>query len=150
MICRHWKPGRTTAAPSATCRTQPPEPQQWLHATAKPAAPHRRTDEPGRQRQCATPTAAGKLGEGRNDQAQCNVPQASSGQAPEGACQPAADRGRVLRPRCPHCASASGSLTDAVSKNGGRITYEKRQLLGFTPTDIEQMRSQLIDHLTHT
>lgn len=38
-------------------------------------------------------------------------------------------------------------LTDAVSKNGKRITYEKRQLLGFTDAEVAQIRDQIMDHV---
>jgi len=38
-------------------------------------------------------------------------------------------------------------LTDAVSKNGKLITYEKRQLLGFTADDIRQIQDTLSNHI---
>lgn len=38
-------------------------------------------------------------------------------------------------------------LTDAVSKNGRRITYEKRQLLGLTPAETERIKDIVLNHI---
>lgn len=38
-------------------------------------------------------------------------------------------------------------LRDRVSRNGARIEYEQRELLGFTAADRELIRDSLIDHL---
>ncbi|HEY5804856.1 MAG TPA: phage virion morphogenesis protein [Lysobacter sp.] len=38
-------------------------------------------------------------------------------------------------------------LTDRVSRDGPRVRYERRQLLGFTREDREQIRDQLLERL---
>lgn len=38
-------------------------------------------------------------------------------------------------------------LTDRVSRDGPRVRYEQRRLLGFTTRDREMIRDQLLEHL---